>query len=326
MKREKTIVEHFQKSQDLTVSNKQYRDHIEQHFSWLIKADAVTNDITTKTLAINGEGKAQIISKQVGVIAGIEEVIFLLGKYTSLSFMPNVSDGDQVQRDSVIAEVAGENREILAYERTLLNILGRMSGIATETDLLITSVASIPGAPFIASLRKTPLMFMDKKAVAVGRGLTHRLSLSDSILIKDNHLAMLQETLRLASLEQSAWTAVRLCMGSDNRYFEIEVDSLSLANTVLHTFVQENAKRHPKKTMAVLLDNFTPNDAKRFVDSLKKLPVYETVLIEASGEINKNNLSSWAATGVDVVSLGVLTHSPKVFNFSMAYEPDKRVA
>jgi nicotinate-nucleotide pyrophosphorylase (carboxylating) len=201
----------------------------------------------------------------------------------------------------------------------MLNILGRMSGIATETDLIISSIKDIPGAPFVASLRKTPLMFLDKKAVAVGGGLTHRLNLSDSILIKDNHLAMLQEELGLTASEKAAETAVRLCMSSARNYFEIEVDSFSQANAVLHTFVKESEKQKQQKTMTILLDNFKPTEAKKFVDFIKQLPVYNAVLIEASGEINKKNLSSWNETGVDIVSLGALTHSSKVFNFSMSY-------
>jgi nicotinate-nucleotide pyrophosphorylase (carboxylating) len=138
-------------------------------------------------------------------------------------------------------------------------------------------------------------------------------------LIKDNHLLLLQKEAHLKSSEQAATEAVRRSMQSQQQYFEIEVDTLLQANAVLHTFVAENAKKKKPKMMAILLDNFQPNDAKNFVDSLRNLPVYASVLIEASGEINSTNLSSWATTGVDVVSLGALTHSAKVFNFSMSY-------
>jgi nicotinate-nucleotide pyrophosphorylase (carboxylating) len=319
MKRDNAILLHFQKTGALTISDTIYRDQIEKYFSWLVKADAVKNDITTNTLAIKGKGKALIISKQDGIIAGLEELKAVLSKYTNLTFIPKVKDAHQVTADTVIAEVSGYNSEILAYERTMLNIIGRMSGIATETDSIISSIAHIPNVPFVSSLRKTPLMYLDKKAVAIGGGLTHRLSLSDSILIKDNHLAMLQEDLQLTDLEKALETAVILCMRSVNNYFEIEVESLSQANTVLHTFVKEKAKLVQPKMMTILLDNFKSQDAKKFVDSLKNLPVYHDILIEASGEINRENLSAWALTGVDVVSIGALTHSPKVFNFSMVY-------
>lgn len=319
MKRSDTVIHHFQKVSELTVSKKIYRDHITDLFTWMIKADSVSKDITSNTLTIKGKGKTQIITRQVGVIAGIEELKVLLSKNTKLVFLPKVKDGTKVSKDKVVAEVTGENTEILAYERSILNILGRMSGIATETDILVSSLKKSKDAPFIAAIRKTPLMMIDKKAVAVGGGVTHRLSLSDSILIKDNHLGMLQKELGLESSEKAAEEAVKKCMESAVNYFEIEVDALSQANAILHVFIQENAKLKKKKIMSILLDNFNPTDAKMMVTTLKKLPVYDSVLIEASGEITAKTLSNWATTGVDIVSLGVLTHSPKVFNFSMQY-------
>lgn len=319
MKRSDVVLLHFQKVDELTVSQKFYRDHITKLFLWMIEADAVNNDITSKTLSISGKGKTQIVSRQEGLVAGIEELTELLEKHTNLDFIPIVSDGAHVTKDTVVAEVSGKNTEILAYERTLLNIFGRMSGIATETNSLVSTIKKIKNVPYIAAIRKTPLMMIDKKAVAVGGGLTHRLSLSDSILIKDNHLEMLQKELRLARSERAAEEAVKKCVLSEKNYFEIEVDTLSQANAIMHTFVKENAKLKKSKTMTILLDNFQPTNAKRFVDSIRKLPVYSSVLIEASGEINKVNLSDWAKTRVDVVSLGALTHSPKVFNFSMQY-------
>ena len=319
MKRRDAILLHFQKAGNLTVSKEFYNDHITELFFWMTEADSATKDVTSKTLAISGKGKTKIIGKQNGVVAGLEEVKQLLASNTALSFKAKVSDGTHVSQDDVIAEVSGSNTEILAYERTILNILGRMSGIATETDALISSIKNIPDAPFIAAIRKTPMMFLDKKAVAVGSGLTHRLSLSDEILIKDNHLAMLQKELGLKTSEQAAEEAVKRVMRSSQDYFEIEVDTLSQANAILHMFVRENTKIKKQKMMALLLDNFDPAAVKKFVASLKKLPVYNRVLLEASGEINANNVSEWAKTGVDLVSLGALTHSPKVFNFSMQY-------
>jgi nicotinate-nucleotide pyrophosphorylase (carboxylating) len=319
MKRDRAILLHYQKAGELTVSNKFYNEHITKLFRWMIQADAVTNDITSKTLAITGKGKTEIITRQEGIIAGLEELKELLAGNTDLHFKALVADGAHVTKDTIVAQVAGDNSKILAFERTILNIFGRMSGVATETDSLVASIKNIPAAPLIASLRKTPLMMIDKKAVAVGGALTHRLSLADEILIKDNHLGMLQRELGLQTSEQAAEVAVTKCMQSKRDYFEIEVDTLSQANAILHTFIKENTKRKKKKMMTILLDNFSPADAEKFVTSLKKIPVYDSVLIEASGEINKANLADWATTGVDVVSLGALTHSPKVFNFSMQY-------
>lgn len=319
MTRREAIISHFQKAGELTITHPTYRDHIVELFEWMIRADRVDNDVTSLTLALSGKGKAQVISKQEGVIAGIEELSFLLKKKTTLMFVPLFSDGIRVAKNELIAEINGDNTEILAYERTILNVLGRMSGVATETATLIDSIKKLPAAPEIAAIRKTPLMMIDKKAVAVGGGLTHRLNLSDSILIKDNHIAMLQETMQLGSLEQATEEAVRRCMHSPKEYFEIEVDTTSQAHAVISTFAQENVKQKQPKMMALLLDNFQPAQAKAFVDSIRKLPVYNAILVEASGEITKSNLASWATTEVDVVSMGALTHSPKIFNFSMGY-------
>jgi nicotinate-nucleotide pyrophosphorylase (carboxylating) len=319
MKRDKAILLHYQKAPELSVSKKFYRDHITELFEWMIKADAVSDDVTSKTLKLKGKGKTEIVTRQVGIIAGLEELKELLAKNTKLVFKAKVSDGTRVGKDQVVGEVLGDNTEILAYERTIVNILGRMSGVATETDVLVSLIKKAKNTPFIAAIRKTPLMMIDKKAVAVGGGLTHRLNLSDEILIKDNHLGMLQKESGLESSEKTAEEAVKRCMQSKKDYFEIEVDTLAQANAILHTFVKENDKLKKKKMMTILLDNFKPVEATKFVTSLKKLPVYDSVLIEASGEINAKNLSEWATTGVDVVSLGSLTHSPKVFNFSMQY-------
>jgi len=319
MTRQEMILSHFQKAQELVVTNTIYKDHITKLFAWMAQADRVDQDITSLVLSLKGEGKARIISKQQGIAAGIEELVFLLKNNTSLTFSPLVTDGAVLAKEDIVAEVSGKNTEILAYERTILNILGRMSGIATEANSLITSISNIPNAPAIAAIRKTPLMMLDKKAVAVGGGLTHRLHLADSILIKDNHLLLLQRDLHLKSEELGAEEAVRRSMQSQQQYFEIEVDTLLQANAVLHTFVRENAKQKKPKMMAILLDNFTSVEAKNFVDSLRKLLLYASVLIEASGEITRDNVSEWATTGVDVVSLGALTHSAKVFNFSMSY-------
>ncbi len=319
MNRDDTIQKYFQKAGELTVSKKFYRDHITQLFLWMIKADAVKDDITSQILSLRRKGKMQIIAKQNGVIAGIEELSELLAKHTNLVFIPIIMDGARVEKEALVVQISGESTQLLAYERTILNILGRMSGIATETDVLVSSIKNMTNAPYLAAIRKTPLMMIDKKAVAVGGGLTHRLNLADSILIKDNHLGLLQKELGLKTSEKAAAEAVIRCMQSNAVYFEIEVDSLSQANTLIHAFIKENTKLKQSKMMAILLDNFQPVDAKKFVNSLKKLPVYNSLLIEGSGEINKTNLADWAATGVDIVSLGALTHSPKVFNFSMAY-------
>src|SRR5882672_2397531 len=114
MTRREAIFFHFQKASELTVARATYREHITELFEWMLRADRVDDDITSLTLSLAGKGKAQIISKQEGVIAGIEELTFLLKKKTALSFVPLVSDGARVSKNTIVAEVSGDNTEILA--------------------------------------------------------------------------------------------------------------------------------------------------------------------------------------------------------------------
>src|SRR5438105_3710844 len=131
MNREDRINQYFQKKNYLTPTNPSYRKHITNLFSWMTHADDIVNDKTAKFLNIKGNGVASITSKQDGIIAGIEEVCFLLKQQTKLQVFPKVTDGTWVTTDTVLVDVAGSNNDLLAYERSILNILGRMSGIAS---------------------------------------------------------------------------------------------------------------------------------------------------------------------------------------------------
>src|SRR5882724_4807247 len=115
MKRDKAILLHYQKAGELKVSKTFYRGHITKLFEWMIQADAVTHDITSKTLVITGKGKTEIVTRQVGIIAGLEELKELLVKNTHLRFKALVTDGSSVAKDTIVAQVSGENSEILAY-------------------------------------------------------------------------------------------------------------------------------------------------------------------------------------------------------------------
>jgi len=180
------IKTYFDKSRFLTVKNKAYTQTCEDLFDFQIKNDLVENDITSKI--ISGEyqkAKAQIISQQNGIVAGIEEVVYLINRKTNLKVKQITKDGTKIIDKDLLLEITCNPLEILKFERTILNILQRMSGIATMTNRLITNHCLITP---LATTRKTLWGLMDKKAVSVGGGLTHRLSLSDEILIKDNHI------------------------------------------------------------------------------------------------------------------------------------------
>ncbi len=308
MDRKKSVLQYFQKSNFLSVDNKDYRNHLTKFFLWSCEADATQNDITAKALHLKGSMSAIVVAKQAGVIAGIEEVSYLLKNKTKLKITNCIKDGSVVSKGEVIIELHGDVREILAMERVILNILGRMSGIATYTSSFLPLLHD--STALLAATRKTPLMLLDKKAVAVGGGVTHRLSLSDFPLVKDNHIAAIKKS-------KHALSEVLQRMFANNSFFEIEVQLIEEACIVV-AFVEEqkkNKKRFP--VIAIMLDNFTPQNATKCVLEIKKSPVYRSILIEASGEITKENVSAFAKTDVDVISMGTLTHSAPTFNISL---------
>lgn len=306
------ILKFFQKSDQLTVENTGYKKTISSFFQWLIDNDKVNNDKTTKFFH-NLPAKAKIIAKQEGIVAGLEEVNFLLKKHTNLNFKPLLKDGNKFTNGTEIAQIKGKFHEILGYERTILNILQRMSGIATETNKLINLINQRPACagrpttndqrPLIAATRKTPWMSLDKKAVAVGGGLTHRLNLSDGILVKDNHLAFVSIENALQILDDKY----------QNELIEVEVTNTKQAFNAISIFNKLNTNNY----LAIMFDNFTPQMTKLTLNNLQKEFDISSIIFEASGGINKNNLSEWAKTGVDIISLGALTHSTHASNLSL---------
>ncbi len=322
MNKTSLILKYFQKSDQLVVGNKEYQKTLSSFFQWLTENDKITDDKTTKYFP-DLPSKAKIITKQEGILSGIEEIEFLLEKYTPLNFKSLMKDGSQFKSGAEVAEITGKSHKILSYERTILNILQRMSGISTETYRLINLINTSHVAnssdrghllqvkpPFIAATRKTPWMSLDKKAVAVGGGLTHRLNLSDGILIKDNHLT-----------STSIKTSIKLLMNKyQNELIEIEVENEKEAHNAIKIFQNLTTHNH----LTILLDNFTPANAKKLLRDLPRrkaglnnLYDLSEIIIEASGGIENSNILEWAQTGVDIISLGELTHSPQALNLSM---------
>lgn len=332
MNKTSIVLKYFQKKDQLTIRNRQYQKTISTLFGWLADNDKVTNDKTTKYLPERGT-KAIIIAKQNGIIAGLEETGYLLDKYTKLVFNPKTEDGSEIKKGETIAQIIGKSHEILAYERTILNILQRMSGVASETNRLINIIntscytssitntsdrvhllSTITTPPHLAATRKTPWMGLDKKAVAVGGGLTHRLDLSDGILIKDNHL-------KLSTIEKAIEAFLKRPDPrrgpASTELIEIEVTSEKQARQVLKTFLQPTTHNY----LAILLDNFTPAKAKSLLSDLENLGNISEIIFEASGGITSDNILEWAQTGVDILSMGSLTHSSKVVNLSLELSP-----
>jgi nicotinate-nucleotide pyrophosphorylase len=266
-----------------------------------IAEDSPFGDVTSNLLIPPDASCTGVIrSREAGVIAGLGEAAFLFTHFGA-QVVQAVDDGEQVSSETVLLRISGPARAVLLVERTALNIIGRMSGIATMTRKAASLISSKNSSCRVAATRKTApgLRGLDKKAVQLGGGDPHRFTLSDGILIKDNHLA-------LVSLEEAIRKGKSL---SFTRKVEVEVESLSDAITAARAGAD-----------ILLLDNMTPDEISRVVTLLEKEEMRAGLIIEVSGGITLENISDYAVPGVDVISLGSLTHS--VVNFDVGLDID----
>ena len=266
------------------------------NFNFFLKEDLQDiGDITTDALFSDETAQAVIKVKEACVIAGIEEakqVFFLQGA----TMTPSCHDGESVSKPSEIATVAGSVRSILSAERLALNILGRMSGIATQTKTIVDLCRKKSKTVEIAATRKTTPGFRryEKKAVVLGGGFAHRMGLYDAILIKDNHLKL------IGSVEKSIKIMREKLMGLP---IEIEVENLEDAITAATLHVD-----------VIMLDNIPAKIAGSITKRIKKISPSTTV--ELSGGITKENILDYVFFA-DRISLGLLTHTIKNIDYSM---------
>ena len=244
-------------------------------------------DLTTEsTIPVDAEARGEVRTRRPGVIAGLDVARYVFAEFDeSLIFDTRVQDSDRVEASRVIATVEGAARSILSAERTALNFLARMSGVATQTALLVDAVEGT-GAR-IADTRKTMpgLRALDKYAVRMGGGMNHRFGLHDAVMIKDNHIAA-------AGSISAAVEAARSRVGHTVTV-EVEVETLKQLEELLDT-----------DTDIVLLDNMAPvqlAEAVRMVDG--------QMTTEASGGVTLDTVREIAESGVDVISVGWITHS-----------------
>lgn len=266
-----------------------------------IEEDAPSGDVTSEAVIPEVSCSAVIRAEQDGIIAGLDEAAALFG-YFHVTATSRVRDGEVVRAGDVVLALSGNAQKILLVERTALNIIGRMSGIASQTRKMADRIASVSPSCRIAGTRKTApgSRALDKKAVLLGGGDPHRTGLSDGILIKDNHLA-------LVPLE----TAIRKARAvSAYRIVEVEVE------------IPEDAERAAKAGAdIILLDNMSPAQIRTTVELLKTSRLKDRVLLEISGGIDENSLLSYASCGVDLISMGALTHTVKNFSVTLEIQP-----
>ena len=265
-----------------------------------LEEDLGSGDITTDILIPEEvEATSVIRTKEDGVIAGLEE-IEALSKLLGLTFTQRAKDGEKVRKGTVLAEITGGARNLLKAERLLLNLLSHMSGIATTTRTAIELAHKENSKVKIAATRKTlpGLRFFEKKAVILGGGDPHRYDLSSMVLIKDNHI-------KIAGSLETALNRARE-KASFTQKIAIEVTS-----------PPEALKAAKAGADIIMFDNMSQTDIRKAVRLVEKNQLRNKVILEASGGITLENVRSYAATEVDVISMGSLTHSSKALDVTM---------
>ncbi|MFC1903477.1 carboxylating nicotinate-nucleotide diphosphorylase [Chloroflexota bacterium] len=268
-----------------------------------LEEDLGHGDITTEALIPPDlQGKASILIKEKGIVAGLEiaRSVFLRVDPT-LKTEVLIKDGGKVQPGDIVATVFGPVASILKAERTVLNFLQRLSGIASETAKYVAKTRSFKVN--ITDTRKTTpgLRPLEKYAILMGGGENHRLHLGDGILIKDNHLAALR------ALNMSLKDIIIKAKQKTPKGIKVEVEV---------TTAQEALEAAEAGADIIMLDNMNPEEMRHIVKSLDG-----QVKTEASGGITMANVQAAAATGVNMISIGALTHSSKALNISLELEP-----
>lgn len=266
--------------------------------------DIGVEDITTNSIIKkNMKASAKILAREEGIIAGVRiaEEIF---KDFNLECITYKDDGEKVAKDECVMRIKGNARKILTLERSVLNIMMRMSGIATITNKIVNKVKSVNPKVIVACTRKTTpgMQWLEKLAVKIGGGDTHRFRLDDCAMIKDNHLALVGLEKAMKMLKKKV---------SFTKKIEVEVENIN--DAILAAKLGADI---------ILLDNMSPKEIKMVINELKKRNLRNKVILEASGNIKPNIVQDYARTGVDVISLGFITHSAPALDLSLEIEKD----
>ena len=275
-----------------------------------VTAILADDDIDSPMYGSSSQISASIIAKGDGIIAGTAMVDHLIQIWApSIQISWRASDGKKVSNGEEIANLTGCRDSILLAERSILNILGHLSGIATETKKWASKAARQ-----VACTRKTTWGLLDKWAVHLGGGLTHRLTRNDALMIKENDLASMDDSSddndkKIAQLIQL------LEIDDVTSFVEIEVrndkEAITAAAVWQQTHEQENTK------FVIMLDNFGPERCKDVVNQLESMNLREAVLLEASGNITFDELDQWFECGVDVISTSAINRGVKPLDISM---------
>jgi nicotinate-nucleotide pyrophosphorylase (carboxylating) len=312
-KRQERLKRALFRGQALTLENGEYARAVRQFTDALLRSDLGARDLTVEALGTNrGTVSAAIVAREAGIVAGLAEVGFLLGE-RGVEVAFEKKDGEAVRPGDILLHAKGDEADLLSLERVGLNLLQRMSGIATAARCLRERAARSNPNVHVVGTRKTLWGLLDKRALHVGSGGTHRLSLGDAILIKNNHLALLsprEEDAAGLAIDR-AWK-----FRGQSAFIEVEVRTEGGALAAARAFLQAQAQAGEDCPCLVMLDNILPEQIKSVIAALKREALWDHVLLEASGGISEANLDAYAASGVDAISMGALTHSARALDIS----------
>ena len=276
-------------------------EHLQSRIRQALEEDIGVGDITAESVVdYNPHAQAEIIARQSGTVAGLDVAQLVFSSLgPPMDIVLKAVDGDHVTDGQRLLTIEGSGQTVLSAERTALNLLGRMSGIATLTRQYVDAVKDTDAR--ILDTRKTTPLWRDleKYAVRCGGGTNHRMGLYDMVLIKENHIRWAGG---IAKVLSQCFDEI----GTDRRAIQIEIEVSTLKE--IEQVLEFDVNR-------VLLDNMTPDQVRQAVDMVR----HKTAL-EVSGGINLETVRSYAETGVDYISVGALTHSPAAFDVSLLFK------
>jgi nicotinate-nucleotide pyrophosphorylase (carboxylating) len=309
--REQRLEQALFRGGSLTLENPEYAQALRAFTDALLRSDLTPGDLTVEALALeNRPASGTIVAREPGVAAGLEELAFMLRGF-GVHMQFEKRDGDAIESGDVVLRAEGGRTRLLSLERVGLNLVQRMSGIATATRRIEAVVRRRSATTRVVATRKTPWGLLDKRAVHLGGGGTHRLGLGDAIVIKNNHLALIASREEDAAPEaiRRAWK-----FRAQAAFIEVEVRSRAAALAAALAFRRMRDESSEDYPCLVMLDNMTPGEINGVLAALEREKLRDAILIEASGGISEGNAEEYAACGVDAISVGALTHSARALD------------
>lgn len=319
-KRAQIIDKYFNAGKRLVLSDPVYKQWVMRYTFLELEKDLGENgDITTDCFNIEKKNyKARIYANSRGIMAGGDEIEYFLDK-SDPNLRPRLGhinirhkhkDGDEFIKNDMLLELEGDIHDILKSERVVLNFLQHLCGIATNTRKLLEKAKTYNSKILICPTRKTTWGWLDKRAVTLGGGATHRLSLSDAVLIKDNHEELFDNDFKKLF---DNFTLPKI----EYAFFEIEMQNQEKIIENMEFLNKLQKDRKLPAPVVVMFDNLNPGIITGLFGEIRKKNLYDSFLYEASGGINENNITEYAKTGVDVLSLGSLTQNIQPIDLSL---------